>query len=197
MNQPKTILLACLGVMVLSATACDKPKPASGKESVQAVYSKATGKLEQLVYDSNQDGKPDAWGIMDGSRLLRMEIDTDFNGVIDRWEYYLADGRLEKVGMSRQKDGRVDAWAFQAPDGSLGRVEISTRRDGKVTRWETYAKGALVSAEEDSDGDGRADRWETYENGAITSVAMDTQKTGKPDKKLVYRPTGVTVEQVK
>ena len=71
---------------------------------------------------------------MDGARVVRIEIDKDEDGKIDRWEYYGADQKLEKVGFSRANDGKEDAWSFAAPDGSIGRIEISTQRNGKVDR---------------------------------------------------------------
>jgi O-antigen ligase len=181
-------------LLALGMSACGEKKADS--KSVEAVYSKTTGKLELLKYDSNKDGKTDVWSYMDGTRLLRLEIDSDFNGVIDRWEYYTDAGAIEKIGFSRQKDGVVDAWAFQAPDGTIGQVQVSTRRDGTVTRWEHYEKGVLVRAEDDSDGDGRPDRWETYQDGALATLALDTMKQGRPDRRLIYGRTGVTVEKL-
>ena len=184
-------------LLVLAVTMAGCGQKGADSSSVEAVYSKTTGKLELLKYDSNKDGKKDAWSYMDGTRLLRIEIDSDFNGVIDRWEYYTDAGAIEKIGFSRQKDGVVDAWAFQAPDGSIGQVQVSTNRDGKVTRWEYYEKGALVRAEDDSDGDGRPDRWETYQDGALATLSLDTTKQGRPDRRLTYGRNGVTVERLR
>ena len=50
---------------------------------------------------------------MDGTRLVSMDIDRNFDGTIDRWEYYAANGSLEKVGFSRANDGVADAWAYE------------------------------------------------------------------------------------
>jgi hypothetical protein len=166
------------------------------KPTVKAVYNKKTGRLELMTYDTNKDNKTDVWSYMDGTRLLRMEIDKDFNGVIDRWEYYTPEGKLEKVGFSRENDGRVDAWAFQAADGGMARVEVSTRRNGTVNRWETYEKNVLVKADEDSDGDGKVDKWETYRDGALATVAFDSDADGKPNRRLVYGSDGVKAEKL-
>lgn len=190
------VALAVAFALAAASTAACGGSGSGDTSSVEARYSKATGKLELLVYDTNKDGKPDAWTHMDGTRLLRMEIDRDFNGVVDRWEYYAADGSLEKVGFSRANDGQVDAWAFQGGKGEIVRIEISTRRDGTVSRWEMYDAGALVRAEEDSDGDGRVDKWETYRDGALVSTALDTRRTGAPDRRLIYGPDGVRVEKI-
>ena len=103
---------------------------------LESSYDQATGKLSQLTYDSNSNGKSDSVSYMDGSRVLRVELDKNEDGLTDRWEYYRPDRSLEKVGISRSNDGNVDAWIFESSNGSVSRVEISTRRDGKVSRTE-------------------------------------------------------------
>jgi hypothetical protein len=123
--------------------------------------------------------------------VLRVEIDKDEDGKVERWEHYGADQALAKVGFSRANDGTEDAWSYAATDDSIARIEISTHRDGKVNRTEYYEKNALVRAEEDSDGDGKIDKWETFDGaGRMLSVAFDTQHRGTPDRRLVYGPGG-------
>jgi hypothetical protein len=165
---------------------CEAPAPKADR--VQATYDKASGTLSQLTVDAIKDGKPDVYSYMNGTKFLRIEIDKNEDGKIDRWEYYGPDQKIERVGFSRANDGKPDAWAYQGPDGTLSKMEVSTHRDGKVTRVEFYDKGSLTRAEEDGDGDGRPDRWETYENGALAAVAFDTTHTGVPDKTIDYRP---------
>lgn len=168
----------------MATTACG----ASPEEQrVKAEYDKETGKLSQLTVDVAKDGKPNITSHMDGTKFLRIEIDADEDGKVDRWEYYGADQRLERVGFSRANDGKADAWAFRGTDGSVVKVEVSTKRDGKVTRTEFYEKGALSRAEEDTDADGRVDKWELYESGALVSVSFDTKKSGKPTTTIDYR----------
>ncbi len=152
------VLLAALG-------GCREARPDA---RMQATYDK-TGKLRLLTYDSNGNGKPDTWSHMDGTRVVRVEIDKNEDGVIERREYYDASQALEKV-------------------------EASTRPDGKVTRTEFYDGGALARAEEDIDGNGAVDRWETYANGLVRSVAFDTEGTGRPTRRLVYGSDGQLVQ---
>jgi hypothetical protein len=148
-----------LGVVVLALVfaACG-----DGREdaAIQATYDN-TGFLRMLTLDSNHDGKPDTWSHMEGSRIARIEIDTDQDGAIDRWEYYDANQQLEKVGTSRG-------------------------RDGKIARSEFYEGGQLARAEEDTDGNGIVDKWETYANGVMASVAFDTEGTGHPTRRIQY-----------
>jgi hypothetical protein len=169
--------------------ACDD-REAEARKRMTAEYDKSTGRLTLLKYDSNGNGVVDTWSYMDGARVVRIEIDKDEDGKIDRWEYYGPDQKLLKVGESRMNDGKPDAWTYTRPDGSIDRVELSTRRDGKVTRVERYQQNALVAAEEDGDGDGRTDRWETYDGPRLASVAFDTHHRGAPDRRLTYGADG-------
>jgi len=135
-----------------------------GRESavIQPTYDNA-GYLRMLTFDSNRNGKPDTWSQMEGSRIVRIEIDADEDGAIDRWEYYDSNQQLEKVGTAR-------------------------RPDGKVARSEFYEGGVLARAEEDTDGNGLVDKWETYANGAMAGVAFDTEGAGHPTRRIQYEP---------
>jgi len=192
-------LLIAFAALGAAAGACSTPSSsdAPGAVGVKASYSKSSGRLELITYDTNRDGKVDAWSHMDGTRLVWMEIDRNFDGVPDRWEYYSPAGALEKVGLSRANDGKVDAWAYQGDDGQVARIEVSTRRDGTVNRWEFYQGGNLARAEEDANGDGARDRWETYRDGALASLSLDTNGDGVPDRRLSYGPDGVKAETLR
>jgi hypothetical protein len=183
-NQASRTASSVALATVMAFSACGT---APEERRVQAEYDKETGKLRQLTVDAKIDGKPNITSYMDGTRFLRIEIDANEDGKIDRWEYYGADQRLERVGFSRADDGKLDAWAFQGPDGSVLKIEVSTKRDGKVSRTEFYENGALSRAEEDTDADGRVDKWEQYESGALVSVSFDTTKSGKPTTTIDYR----------
>ena len=162
--------------------------------TMQPTYDKATGKLKELTYDANHNGKIDTWTEMDGTRPLRSRIDRDEDGTVDRWEYYDAQGALTKVGFSQTHRGVPDAWAFQTGDGQVARVDSSSTADeNRIDRREFYDKGVLVRAEADTNGDGRMDQWETYESGVMTTLAMDGNADGRPDRRLTYGPGGVLV----
>jgi len=200
--RSSVFVLTCAAAAAVAATVClascsGQPAEAPETAGVKATYSKTTGKLELITYDTNKDGKPDAWSHMDGTRLVSMEIDRDFDGVVDRWEHYGAAGALEKVGYSRAGDGKADAWAYQGPDGQVARVEMSTRRNGSVNRTEFFEAGKLARVEEDSDGDGKPDKWETHREGALLSAELDTNRDGRPDRRLTYGPAGVKTERLR
>lgn len=164
--------------------------------AIKPTYDKTTGKLTELSYDSNHDGRPDTWTEMDGTRPLRSRIDVNGDGMIDRWEFYDETGALAKVGFSRGNNGHADAWISKPGSTSIQRVEISSTGDEhKIDRWEYYdpskpgpdGLGALVRVEEDSVGDGRPHKWETYRDGVLESVAFDEDGDGRPDRRLVYK----------
>jgi EF hand len=177
-------------VVALQVGGCESRQAAEAKRRIQPFYDRETGKLTLLKYDSNGDGKPDTFSYMDGAQTIRIEIDEDGDGTIDRWEYYGRDQKLEKVGFSRAHDGKVDAWAYANADGSTARIEMSMARNGRIDRTEYYERGVLVRAEEDTDGDGRIDKWEEYDSARLVLVAFDTRHRGVPDRRLVYAPDG-------
>lgn len=186
----RSSVLRSIQTFVLLSCALGCGGPSEAKKDVQAVYDEQTGRLRQLTYDSNKNGKPDSISYMDGTTVLRVEIDQNEDGKVDRWEYYGADRTLEKVGLSRANDGIVDQWAYRAADGTLAKMEISTKRDGKVQRTEVYEKGAVVGVEEDTNDDGAVDKWETYSGGTLTGLALDTTGAGHPTRRLVYASDG-------
>jgi hypothetical protein len=180
---PAWLAVLCIGV---ACGACSNPEREREKLGIKPTYDRTTGKLTQLTYDSNHNGRIDTWTDMDGARPVQTRIDRNEDGRIDRWEYYDAQGTLLKVGFSRKDDGKPDAWAYGTPD-KLDRVEVSSTGDeNKIDRWEHYVNGALVAIEEDANHDGLPDKWETYEAGAVKTAAFDENHDGKPDRRLTY-----------
>ena len=161
-----------LVTLMFVATGCgDDPDRARREPAVQAEYDQDTGRLQQLTYDSNNDGHVDIWTYMDGTTIVRVEMDRDEDGRLDRWEYYGEAQTVEKVGLSRLNDGTPDAWAYPGEDGTIARMEVSTARDGTIDRWEWYEVGALIRSEEDTDRDGLPDRRLTYDvGGRLVSI---------------------------
>lgn len=166
------------------------------KATTKPTYDAATGQLKELTFDANRNGRVDTWTEMDGSRPRRSRLDTDEDGTLDRWEYYDAEGRLTKVGLSRKRNGRPDAWAYAAADGRIARIEVSSTGDeSRIDRWEYYdtaaapapdGAGPLQRVEEDGNHDGRVDKWEHYIDGALKTAAFDEDGDGRPDRRLTY-----------
>jgi hypothetical protein len=156
---------ALILLLALISAACGDDTNHSARNAIQPVYNTQTGRLELLKYDANGNHKPDTFSYMNGAQILRIEIDPDEDGRIDRWEYYV--------------------------DGALVRLAVSTRHDGKATRMEFFEGNLLARAEEDTDFDGHIDKWETFDAaGRMSSVAFDTTHQGRADRRLMYGPGG-------
>lgn len=196
------IAAASLLVTACAGLACRDPETERLKATTKARYDTTTGRLKELTYDANKNGRIDTWTEMDGNRPLRARIDRNEDGKLDRWEYYDDKGQLTKVGFSRGDDGQADAWAFAGPDGKVVRVEISSAHDEKkIDRWERYdtsaaaadGMGPLLAAEEDTNSDGRPDKWETYEAGALKTAVFDEDHDGTADRRLTYERGTLTM----
>jgi hypothetical protein len=194
MRTPTIWLLTA--TLTLSAAGACSSASQDARQRISPTYNPDTGRLERLTYDSNADGKPDMWSLMNGTRFVSIQIDRDFDGTPERWEYYDENQQLQKVGFSRLHDGTEDGWTYTDPSGAIVRIEVSTRRDGHVQRIERYERGTIATADEDTDGDGRFDKWEHYEGGRITSVAFDTARRGVPDRRLTYAVNGTATLEI-
>lgn len=163
-------------------------------------YDGETGRLRTLETDANKNGKIDTVSYMDGARILRIELDLDEDGRVERWDFYDAAGTLEKVGLSRSNDGVMDAVAFYDPAGELRRMEISTGANGRFDRVELYDHGVLSSSSDDTNGDGRPDKWDSYQavptsppqppGYAVTTTSFDDSGSGRPERRFVYGSNG-------
>lgn len=198
----------CL-IASLMLAGCSSPEADRVKATTQANYDRATGKLSEITYDKNKNGKIDTWVKMNGSRPVSAEIDTDEDGKIDRWEEYGPDGKLAITRWERPKPptakdttmkGKPDAVAYMGPDGVVEKIEYSEVSEmpemkGKesVVRREFYKGTVLIRAEEDTLGLGYMDRLETHFPDGSIAVELDETADGKPDRKLTYSAQGVLV----
>jgi hypothetical protein len=193
------ILTRTLALAVLLTAGCSTSGRSDGTAPL-ATYSRETGRLETLSADVNKNGKIDTVSYMDGTRILRIELDLDENGHVERWDFYRPDGEIEKVGFSRLDDGIMDAQAFYGPGGELARMEVSTQRDGRFDRIEIYDAGVLTRSTDDTNGDGRPDKWDEYvpvprpgssePEYAVTATAFDDSGSGRPERRFVYGARG-------
>jgi hypothetical protein len=150
----------------------------AGQSGVTPVYDPATRELVRIDYDYDANGTVDVRTFMRAGRPARLEGDADGDGTVDRWEYYDASGRLERIGASSQQDGTEDTWVF--PAGDETRMDLSTARDGRIDRREFYRGDLLVRAESDTDGDGSIDSWERFENGRLSVHLARRRQGGGP-----------------
>ena len=193
-------------VLLVLAAACANPDQARINATSRGRYDPLNGKLIELTYDRNKHGKIDTWIKMDGKRPVCARIDTNDDGIVDRWEYYGDHGELVRAGWARAADPcaataasllKPDAWAYMGPDGKTARIEYlevsAITGQEVVVRREFYEHDKIVRAEEDSFGDGVIDQWETYIDGKRHTVELDDGHDGVPDRRLTYDTSGALV----
>lgn len=157
--------------------------------SPDAIYDADTRVAIRLDADIDRNGLIESRTYFAAGRPLRIEVDIDGDSRVDRWEYYGADGALERLGSSSQADGREDTWLVQ--NGAEARLEISTRRDGVIDRREVQRDGVVRATEQDSNFDGLVDQWVTLDGGRMRELRVDTTlMRGRADRRLVYAADG-------
>lgn len=77
--------------------------------------------------------------------------------VVDAWAFHDEQGQVSRIEVSTQRDGVVDRWEYYS-GGLLEQVETDTDRDGRVDSWSAYRNGVLSTSASDADGDGLPDR---------------------------------------
>jgi len=85
------------------ASCAQAPAPPAGNDRVKPSYDVQTGRLERITYDRNGDGRVDATTFMDGSAVVRAELDENFDGTIDRWEHYATEASAESPSSGGEK----------------------------------------------------------------------------------------------
>lgn len=206
----KAALPAALCALALSACSRPDSEAARLKATTQASYDLTTGKLAEITYDQNKNGKIDTWTKMNGALPVSSRLDTNEDGKLDRWETYGPDGKLTQVDFERAPapdpanptrlyTGKPNATAFMAADGSIERVEYwelsaAGQRDVQVREFYNAAK-ILTRSEEDTDGDGMLDLFQTFADGALRTTEFDESKPrdGKPDRRMTYSADGALV----
>jgi hypothetical protein len=69
----------------------------------------------------------------EGAEMVRVEEDTDGNGLFDKWETY-ANGALTVLALDENGDGKPDRKLFYTPDGGLDRIEVDDTGSGQFRR---------------------------------------------------------------
>ena len=111
--------------------------------------------------DANGDGKVDMITVMSGGKEVCRAIDLNFDGIIDRYVYFDAEGNTRRVESDYDRDGRIDEVATYVK-GVLVRKDREMNLDGRFDTWDIFENGKLVRRERDFDGDGKVDQWWTF-----------------------------------
>lgn len=160
------------------------------KGPFQALYGGPDNHLERVVYDGDGDHRAEVVTIYGpGGRPIQAQIDTDNDGIVDRWEYYAPDGHIAKVGTSRRFPGQPDLWSYPDGFGGVSRREYDDDGDGRPERAETLLDGAVVAEEYDTNGDGRWDRRLVRgPDGSIARIDVDPKGDGSWQESIPVMP---------
>ena len=77
-------------------------------------------------------------------RVEKVGFSLAADGVEDAWAFHGADGRLVRLEVSTRRDGVVDRWEHYE-DGSMVRAESDDDGDGRADTWSTYVNGILAA----------------------------------------------------
>ena len=67
----------------------------------------------------------------------KVEVDSNYDGVVDRIEFYDNNGQIVKIEFDRTGDGKTDEWVTYK-NGQPSNVERDTNADGKPDVWVEY-----------------------------------------------------------
>ena len=68
----------------------------------------------------------------------------------------------KKVEVDSDFDGKVDRTETYDTNGQISRIEVDSNADGKIDEWITYENGKPVQTQRDSNSDGKVDVWIEY-----------------------------------
>ncbi|MZH03518.1 MAG: hypothetical protein F3745_09045, partial [Nitrospinae bacterium] len=72
------------------------------------------------------------------------EVDSNFDGKIDQWQYVDAQGKVEKIEHDGDFDGKVDQTEYFKGDKVLEHVEFDRNKDGKMDHLQYYENGGKL-----------------------------------------------------
>lgn len=130
--------------------------------------------------DVNGDGRPDIMIVRNGQQELCRAVDLNLDGVIDRWTYLDANGKVRRQESDYDRDGRIDEIAYFR-DGVLIEKHRATTLHNRLDTWHFYENGKLVRTERDSRGDAVIDQWWEYPSPDCPIIHSDVNNDGRPD----------------
>ena len=178
------------------AAACSSNKGAlktdssGGDKLSESIHQSRRGDEKVTEFDLNHDGRPDVWVYTvkaktpDGKeydRLVRKEMDINWDGKVDIVRYYDENEQISKEELDLDFDGRIDQWNYYEK-GVLVRKERDLDFNGKPDLWIYYDKGHIVRKERDTNHSGKVNYWEYWENDHVDRIGEDLNGDGQVDR---------------
>jgi antitoxin component YwqK of YwqJK toxin-antitoxin module len=174
-----------------SSTKGDKSEEdASSERLAENIRQSKQGNEKVTEFDLNHDKKPDVWSYTvpaktedgkDFDRLVRKELDINWDGKVDISRFYTDKEQIEKEALDLDFDGKVDQVNFYEK-GVIVRKERDLDYNGKPDLFIFYEKGKIVRKERDQNGDGKIDYWEYWEADQVDRIGEDLDGDGNVDK---------------
>jgi hypothetical protein len=159
----------------------------------QTAYDLHTHALARRVIDRNQDGVSDRIITYEGLGGARIEeMDTDFDGRVDRWDTFGATGQRLRSATARTGT-RPDRMASYNRAGLLDRVETDADLDGLFEVVQIYEAGRLAETRVDTDRNGRVDRISDFRAGYLAFEDFDTDEDGRSDLRMTFAKDGTLI----
>ena len=156
----------------------------------QISYDMKAHTMIRDVSDRNQDGVSDRIINYEGFGGARTEeTDTDFDGRVDRWDTFGAEGQRMRSATA-SFGGRPDRVATYDRTGVLIRVEADADLDGRFELTRIYEAGKLIENRIDSDGNGKTDRIQDFRKGYLSDEEFDTDEDGAANLRLTFGVDG-------
>lgn len=113
--------------------------------------------------------------------LLRKEVDLNYDGKVDLWNWYNSAGEVIRQAYDLDFDGKIDVIAYYEK-GIVVRKEVFHTYGDEPDTFKYYEKGKLQRVERDSNRDGRIDTWEYWDGDVIDRVGQDLSGDGNVDR---------------
>jgi len=164
--------------------------PATGDRLEEKIVQQRQANEKVTEFDLNHDKKPDVWEYRvtvkdengkDVDRLVRKELDINWDGRVDIVRYYNDREEVVKEALDLDFDGKIDQINYYEK-GVIVKKERDLDFNGRPDLWIYYEKGHIVRKERDTKGTGKVDYWEYWENDKVDRIGEDLDGDGVVDR---------------
>ncbi len=150
-------------------------------------HGPAFGKEKAVQQDSNKDGKIDRIARIDeNGKIIGLEIDSNTDGVMDRFQYYSHE-KVIRVESDSNHDKKIDQWNYFEDEKRIRHERASTETDRLNQIIDFDQQERPLKIRKDTTGDGLFDSISYFKEGRLSSSTKDTDGDGKINVLQTYR----------